>query len=76
MVIVTTMVTPLFQSPSRGSTVKVTYDPRADFTPIIKLVRSYPVLLIQAENDDMTSPKNSQFILERINSPWRELFAL
>ncbi len=35
-----------------------------------------PVLLIQAEHDDMTSPRNSQFILDRINSSWRELILL
>ena len=35
-----------------------------------------PVLLIQAENDDMTSPKNSQYIFDHIGSSWRELVLL
>jgi carboxylesterase len=35
-----------------------------------------PVLLIQAEHDDMTSPRNSQFIFDRIGSTWRELILL
>ncbi|MBI3376717.1 MAG: alpha/beta fold hydrolase [Betaproteobacteria bacterium] len=35
-----------------------------------------PVLLVQAENDDMTSPKNSQYIIDRISSSWRELILL
>jgi carboxylesterase len=35
-----------------------------------------PVLLIQAEQDDMTSPKNSQFIFDRIGSARRELILL
>lgn len=35
-----------------------------------------PVLLLQAEHDDMTSPKNSQYIIDRINSSWREMVLL
>ena len=35
-----------------------------------------PVLLIQAENDDMTSPRNSQYIHDRIGSAWREIVLL
>ncbi len=35
-----------------------------------------PVLLVQAENDDMTSPRNSQYIFDRIGSTWRELVLL
>lgn len=35
-----------------------------------------PVLLLQAEHDDMTSPRNSRFIFERIGSTWRELVLL
>jgi carboxylesterase len=35
-----------------------------------------PLLLIQAEHDDMTSPRNSQFIYERVGSARRELVLL
>ncbi|MEI6722344.1 MAG: alpha/beta fold hydrolase [Betaproteobacteria bacterium] len=35
-----------------------------------------PVLLVQAEHDDMTSPKNSQYIFEHVGSEWRELVML
>jgi carboxylesterase len=35
-----------------------------------------PVLLIQAEHDDMTSPANSQFIYDRVSSVRRELVLL
>jgi len=35
-----------------------------------------PVLVVQAENDDMTSPRNAQFILERVASERRELLLL
>lgn len=35
-----------------------------------------PLLLIQAQHDDMTSPRNSQFIFERVGSSWRELILL
>ena len=35
-----------------------------------------PVLVVQAENDDMTSPRNAQFILERVASERRELMLL
>jgi len=35
-----------------------------------------PLLLLQAENDDMTSPRNSQFIYDRVRSPRRELVLL
>jgi len=35
-----------------------------------------PVLLIQAEHDDMTSPKNSQYIFDHVASSWRELILL
>jgi carboxylesterase len=35
-----------------------------------------PVLVVQAENDDVTSPRNAQFILERIASEKRELLLL
>ncbi|MDB5873223.1 MAG: extra-cytoplasmic solute receptor family protein [Ramlibacter sp.] len=40
-----TVADPLVTTPA---TMKVNYDPRTDFTPIIKLVRSYPVLLIHS----------------------------
>ncbi|MBI2771923.1 MAG: tripartite tricarboxylate transporter substrate binding protein [Burkholderiales bacterium] len=40
-----TVADPIVTTPA---TMKVNYDPRADFTPIIKLVRSYPVLLIHS----------------------------
>jgi carboxylesterase len=35
-----------------------------------------PVLLVQAENDDMTSPKNSQYIHDHVGSARRELVLL
>jgi carboxylesterase len=35
-----------------------------------------PVLLVQAENDDMTSPKNSQYIYDHISSARREIVLL
>jgi carboxylesterase len=35
-----------------------------------------PVLLVQAANDDMTSPRNSEFIRSRVGSPRRELVLL
>jgi carboxylesterase len=35
-----------------------------------------PVLVVQAENDDVTSPRNARFILERIASERRELLLL
>lgn len=35
-----------------------------------------PVLLIQAANDDMTSPRNSEFIRDRVGSARRELVML
>ena len=35
-----------------------------------------PVLLVQAENDDMTSPRNSKFIHDRVGSERRELLLL
>ena len=35
-----------------------------------------PVLVVQAANDDMTSPKNARFILDRISSERRELLLL
>ena len=35
-----------------------------------------PVLVVQAANDDMTSPKNARFILDRISSERRELMLL
>jgi carboxylesterase len=35
-----------------------------------------PVLLVQAERDDMTGPRNSHFIFDRIGSRWRELVLL
>lgn len=35
-----------------------------------------PVLLVQAENDDMTSPKNAEFIRDRVSSARRELVLL
>ena len=35
-----------------------------------------PVLVVQAENDDVTSPRNAEFILERVRSERRELLLL
>ena len=35
-----------------------------------------PVLLVQAEHDDMTSPRNSRYIFDHIGSTWRELVML
>jgi carboxylesterase len=35
-----------------------------------------PLLLLQAENDDMSSPRNSQLIYDRVRSPRRELVLL
>jgi carboxylesterase len=35
-----------------------------------------PVLVVQAENDDVTSPRNAEFILERVASARRELLLL
>jgi carboxylesterase len=35
-----------------------------------------PVLVVQAEHDDVTSPRNAQFILERVASAKRELLLL
>ena len=35
-----------------------------------------PVLLLQAENDDMTSPRNSRYIHDRIGSSWKEIVLL
>lgn len=35
-----------------------------------------PVLLVQAEHDDMTSPRNSQYIFDHVGSEWRELVLL
>ena len=35
-----------------------------------------PVLLVQAEDDESTSPRNSHFILERVSSPRKELVML
>lgn len=35
-----------------------------------------PVLLVQAKHDDMTSPRNSQFIFERIGSTSKQLLLL
>ena len=35
-----------------------------------------PVLLVQAERDDMTGPRNSHFIFDKIGSSWRELVLL
>ena len=35
-----------------------------------------PVLLLQAEHDDMTSPRNSQYIHDRIGSPWKKIVML
>lgn len=37
---------------------------------------SCPVLLVQAERDDMTSPKNAQYIYDRVGSTQRELVLL
>ena len=37
---------------------------------------SCPVLLLQAEEDDMTSPRNSRFIYDRLGSARRELVLL
>lgn len=37
---------------------------------------SCPVLLVQAENDDMTSPRNSQYIFDNVSSTRRELVLL
>ena len=37
---------------------------------------SCTLLLIQAENDDMTSPKNSQYIFDHAGSTWREMVLL
>jgi carboxylesterase len=43
-----------------------------------RLLRSVtsPVLLVQAEHDDMTSPKNARFIRDRVRSARRELVML
>jgi len=35
-----------------------------------------PVLVVQAENDDVTSPRNAQYILDRVAGPRRELLLL
>lgn len=35
-----------------------------------------PVLLVQAEQDDMTSPRNAEYIRRRVSSPRRELVLL
>jgi carboxylesterase len=35
-----------------------------------------PVLLVQAEHDDMTSPRNSHYIFDHVGSTWRELIML
>jgi carboxylesterase len=35
-----------------------------------------PVLVVQAEQDDVTGPKNAQFIIERVGSSRRELLLL
>jgi len=35
-----------------------------------------PVLVVQAEQDDVTGPKNAQFIIERVGSSIRELLLL
>jgi carboxylesterase len=35
-----------------------------------------PVLVVQAENDDVTGPKNAQFIIDRVASRQRELLLL
>ena len=35
-----------------------------------------PVLLLQAQHDDMTSPRNAQFIRDRVGSARRELVML
>jgi len=35
-----------------------------------------PVLLVQAENDDMTGPRNSEFIRDRVGSPRSEIVLL
>ena len=40
--------------------------------PLIRI----PVQLIQAQEDDMTSVKNSQFIHDKIHSPVKEIFLL
>ncbi|MCJ0764922.1 Bug family tripartite tricarboxylate transporter substrate binding protein [Variovorax terrae] len=40
-----TVADPLVTTPA---TMRVSYNPRTDFTPIMKLVRSYPVLLIHS----------------------------
>ena len=37
---------------------------------------SAPVLVVQAEDDDVTGPRNAQFILERLASERRELLSL
>jgi len=35
-----------------------------------------PVLVVQAEQDDVTGPRNAQFIIEHVGSPRRELLLL
>ena len=37
---------------------------------------SAPLLVVQAEHDDVTGPRNARFILERVASPSRELLLL
>ena len=37
---------------------------------------SSPVLVVQAEHDDVTGPRNARFILDRVASPNRELVLL
>lgn len=46
-----TVADPLVTTPA---TMKVNYDPRADFTPITKLVQSYPVLMINSSHKSTT----------------------
>ncbi|MES2958278.1 MAG: tripartite tricarboxylate transporter substrate binding protein [Pseudomonadota bacterium] len=46
-----TVADPLVTTPA---TMKVSYDPRNDFTPITKLVRSYPVLMIHSSYKSTT----------------------
>jgi len=46
-----------------------------DLSPKLKDIRM-PVQMIQAENDDMTSPRNSQFIYDRISSNMKEIVLL
>ena len=53
-----------------------------EMRPLIKRCKAIlpqvtcPVLLVQAEHDDMTSPKNSQYIFDHVGSEWREVVML